>query len=113
MTPTEVVRAFNAAVDRRDVPSITGLLSEDAVFESTGAPDGVRFEGRQAIADFWTRFFVENPGARFHNEEEFTVDDRVVTRWRYEWSSAGHVRGVDLFRVSGSFVSEKLSYVKG
>jgi hypothetical protein len=30
-----------------------------------------------------------------------------------EASSGGHVRGVDVFRVRGGKVAEKLSYVKG
>jgi hypothetical protein len=36
----------------------------------------------------------------------------VVQRWRYSWDS-GHVRGVDLFKVRGEQIAEKLSYVKG
>jgi hypothetical protein len=35
-----------------------------------------------------------------------------VVRWRYAWGD-GHVRGVDVFRVRGGLVAEKLSYVKG
>ena len=37
--------------------------------------------------------------------------------WRYTWRDAagvpGYVRGVDLFRVRGGKVAEKLAYVKG
>ncbi|MEZ4660598.1 MAG: nuclear transport factor 2 family protein [Caldilineaceae bacterium] len=43
--------------------------------------------------------------------------DRAVLRWRYSWraaeDAAGHVRGVDIFRVRDGKVAEKLSYVKG
>jgi hypothetical protein len=37
-------------------------------------------------------------------------------RWRYTWKNSadeGHVCGVDVFRVRGGKVAEKLSYVKG
>ena len=41
----------------------------------------------------------------------------VLVGWRYTWANApgetGHVRGVDLFRVSEGVIREKLSYVKG
>jgi hypothetical protein len=42
----------------------------------------------------------------------FCADDRVVQLWRYSWHG-GHVRGVDVFRVRGGKVAEKLLYVKG
>lgn len=113
MNPLEVVRTFNDAVDRMDVAAIRGLVTEDVLFESTGAPDGVVYRGRDEMAEFWTAFFAANPAARFDIEEEFAVDDRVVTRWTYRWSSSGHVRGVDVFRIEGGAVAEKLSYVKG
>jgi hypothetical protein len=38
-------------------------------------------------------------------------------RWVYTWVDArgveGHIRGVDLYRVRGGLIAEKLSYVKG
>jgi hypothetical protein len=38
-------------------------------------------------------------------------------RWKYTWGNggagAGHVRGVDLFRLRDGLITEKLSYVKG
>ena len=38
--------------------------------------------------------------------------DRVVQRVRYSWDE-GHVRLVDLYRVTDGKIVEKLSYVKG
>jgi hypothetical protein len=35
-----------------------------------------------------------------------------VQRCRYSWG-AGHVRAVDVYRVAGDKIVEKLSYVKG
>lgn len=113
VTPLDVVRAFNEAVDRMDLPAIGSLVTEDVLFESTGAPDGAVYRGRDEMVGFWTSFFDDNPEAHFEVEEEIAVDDRVVTRWTYRWSPKGHVRGVDLFRIEGDAVAEKLSYVKG
>lgn len=65
---------------------------------------------------FWEEFFRRSPQARFETEEIFAVAERCIVRWVYHWvreEKAGHVRGVDLFRVRDGRVAEKLSYVKG
>lgn len=117
MTPAdtsvaEAVARLGAAFDRRDVDQIMAAMTEDCVFESTGAPDGVRSEGQAAVRKVWEELFAASPGARFVTEELFVCGDRAVGRWRYEWAD-GHVRGVDVFRVRAGLVAEKLSYVKG
>ncbi len=47
----------------------------------------------------------------------FVAEDRATVRWIYSWTdstgNAGHIRGVDVFRVRDGKVAEKLSYVKG
>jgi hypothetical protein len=47
----------------------------------------------------------------------FACGDRAVVGWTYRWvdenGKAGHIRGVDMFRVRDGKVAEKLSYVKG
>ena len=68
------------------------------------------------MRSFWTQFFERSPQARFDAEEIFEAGDRCVVRWTYHWireGTAGHVRGVDVFRVRDGKVAEKLSYVKG
>jgi limonene-1,2-epoxide hydrolase len=112
------VLAFNEAFNRHDVEGMMALMTEDCVFENTApAPDGTRYEGREAVAAFWQQFFDESPEAHIHIEEIFGMGLRCVMRWRFEWVDAAgkkdHVRGVDLFRVQGERIREKLSYVKG
>jgi len=38
-------------------------------------------------------------------------------RWKYNWVDTagykGHIRGVDIFKVTDELIHEKLSYVKG
>jgi ketosteroid isomerase-like protein len=110
----DVVERFNAAFDAHDVDAVMALMSPDCVFEGTAPPDGDRYQGAADVRRAWERLFEASPAAQFSTEEIFGVGDRVVVRWRYEWDGgAGHVRGVDLFRVTEGLIREKLAYVKG
>jgi ketosteroid isomerase-like protein len=112
-----VVRQFNDAFNRHDVDAIMALMTDDCLFENTRpAPDGTRYEGQEAVRAFWQQFFANSPRARFEFTDLFAAGDRCVVRWTYHWvkdSGAGHVRGVDVFRIRDGKVAEKLSYVKG
>jgi predicted SnoaL-like aldol condensation-catalyzing enzyme len=82
-------------------------MSEDCVFENTSpAPDGEVYSGKTEISQFWQGFFRQSPHAHFEIEEIFGLGNRCLMRWRYTWRDAdgvdGHVRGVDIFKVSDS-----------
>jgi ketosteroid isomerase-like protein len=113
----EIVERFNDAFNRHDVDAIMICMTQDCVFENTRpAPDGTRLVGQAAVRSFWEEFFARSPQARFDTEDVFAAGDRCVVRWIYHWlrdGKAGHVRGVDVFRVRDGQVSEKCSYVKG
>jgi ketosteroid isomerase-like protein len=111
----EVVRRFNEAFNRHDVDGVMALMTDTCVFENTfPAPDGERYEGQAAVRAFWERFFASTPQALFETEEDFAVGDRAVVRWIFRWDGrGGHVRGVDVMKVRGGKVAEKLAYVKG
>jgi len=114
--PVAVVERFNAAFNRHDLAAVMALMSEDCVFEGTAPPDGRRYMGSAAVRGAWAELFASSPDAWFDTEETIAAGDRVVVRWRYRWGpggSGGHVRGVDVFRVAGGLVAEKLAYVKG
>jgi ketosteroid isomerase-like protein len=107
------INRFNEAFNRRDVDAIMRLMSQDCVFESTSpAPDGGRYVGQAEVRAVWEELFGSSPDAHFDAEEIIATGDRCVVRWRYTFGTA-HVRGVDLMRVRGGQVTEKLSYVKG
>jgi ketosteroid isomerase-like protein len=109
----QAIEAFNEAFGRHDVDAVMRLMTDDCVFENTfPAPDGVRHEGQAAVRTFWEGFFASTPSARFETEELVAFGDRAFARWVFRWAD-GHVRGVDVFRVAGGRVAEKLSYVKG
>jgi ketosteroid isomerase-like protein len=116
-TTREVVNRFNEAFNRHDIDAIMRCMTSDCVFENTRpAPDGTRIVGQEAVRTFWEEFFARSPQARFETEDIFAAGDRCVVQWTYHWVRddwAGHVRGVDLFRVREGKVAEKLSYVKG
>ncbi len=113
-----VIERFNEAFNRRDVDAVMALMTDDCVFENTSpVPDGERYEGHVAVRACWERFFASSPRAVFEVEDLFAAGDRCLVRWLYRWGGdgpgAGHVRGVDVFRVRDGKVAEKLSYVKG
>jgi ketosteroid isomerase-like protein len=113
----DVLGRFNDAFGRQDADAVMSLMTEDCVFENTfPAPDGERYVGVRQVGEFWSGFFASTPSARFEAEETLVLGDRAVVRWVFHWENdgvAGHVRGIDLFRVRNGKVAEKLSYVKG
>lgn len=113
----QAVRRFNEAFERHDVDGVMAMMTDDCVFESTGAPDGGRFEGQAAVRAVWEDFFRSSPHAHFTEEDCIVGGSRCTVLWRYDWTGAdgvaGHVRGVDVMRVRDGKIAEKLSYVKG
>lgn len=112
------IEHFNEVFNTGDVDAIMALFSDDCVFENTQPPpDGGRFEGRAAVRGFWEKFFAGTRKPHFKTERIFAADDLCASQWTFTWENAdgstGHVRGVDIFRVTDGKVAEKLSYVKG
>jgi steroid delta-isomerase-like uncharacterized protein len=110
--------AFNDAFNRHNVPAMIALMSDDCVFENTSpAPDGTRYEGKEAVTQFWEEFFIASPHARIKIEDIFGMGMRCIVHWRYTRADTkgneGHVRGVDIFKLKDGLITEKLSYVKG
>ena len=113
-----IVLDFNKAFNRQDVAGMMQLMSDDCVFENTNpAPDGTVYAGKEVVTRFWEDFFRESPRAHIEIEEIFGLGEHCIMRWKYSWVDTegrkGHVRGVDLFRVTNGLIREKLSYVKG
>ncbi len=109
--PATVVTAFGSACNAHDLETALSYCAERFVFESTTPPDGERAAGRDEARRIWEPIFG-NPATHVEVEETILAGDRVVQRCRYSWGEA-HVRAVDLYRVEGGKIVEKLSYVKG
>jgi ketosteroid isomerase-like protein len=105
---------FTDALNDHDLDTVLALVTDDFVFESTSpAPDGVRYEGREAVRSAWGEILESTPHAHFTIEEQFVLaPDRAVVLWRYDWGD-GHVRGVDVDRFRDGKMAENLAYVKG
>src|SRR3989304_1415897 len=113
-----VVLEFNEAFNRHDVAGMMRLMSDDCVFENTSpAPNGTVYSGKEAVTQFWQDFFRESPQARIKIEGVLGLGTRCVARWRYDWvdgaGQKGYVRGADIFQVKNGLICEKASYVKG
>lgn len=116
--PMRLVMKMTEAFNRHDVPGLMACFNDDCLFESPfPPPDGGIYRGRQAVSRYWEAFFSSSPQAHFEIEELIGLGFRAVLRWKYTWvdteGKAGHVRGVDVFRIAGGLICEKLSYVKG
>jgi uncharacterized protein (TIGR02246 family) len=112
------VRRFNDALNAGDVDGMMRLMTPDCVFENTDPPpEGARYRGQSEVRAFWESFFGGSARAVIEIEEIFAAGDRCVMRWTYRWTGlngqTGHIRGVDLYRLQGGLIAEKLSYVKG
>ena len=104
------VTAFGEACNQHDLETALDLCAESVVFESTTPPDGDHVVGQAELRLFWEPIFA-NPRSNVEVEETIVVGGRVIQRCRYDWGD-GHVRAVDLYRVIGGKIAEKLSYVK-
>ncbi len=118
LTAVEIVRRFNDALNARDLIGMMQWLTPDTVFENTyPPPDGARYAGQAAVRAFWEDFFHGSAQAHFDIEEIFALGERCVMRWTYSWTDtggrAGHIQGIDVYRIRDGLIAEKLSYVKG
>jgi hypothetical protein len=109
--PTGVVLAFGEACNAHDLDTALSLCAPDIVFEGTTPPDGERLVGHEGLRRVWKPIF-DNPSTHVEIEDTITAGDRVVQQCLYSWGD-GHVRAVDLYRVTNGMISEKFSYVKG
>ena len=80
-----VIERFNQAFVAHDGSLLVDLVSEDCVMESVEpAPDGTRYEGREACLAFWQRLAEDSNGS-FAPEDVAVFGDRAIIRWRYRY----------------------------
>lgn len=112
-TALKLSETFN----KHDVASMTQLISDDCILESSDAPDGAVYSGKTAIAQYWENIFRGSPHAHIEVEEIFGSGLRCIMRWKYNWADAAgktrHIRGVDIIQVKKDLICRILSYVKG
>ncbi|UXN58646.1 nuclear transport factor 2 family protein [Phyllobacterium zundukense] len=111
----EIVERFHHAFEKHRPEDLDDLIGDGCVLENTvPAPDGARYEGREACLTFW-RGVASSANLVFKAEEISAMGDRGIIRWQLRWSEreADQVRGVNIMRVREGKIVEGLGYVKG
>src|SRR4029078_11497953 len=101
LATSAILERFNQVFLTHDPTALTELVAEDCVVENTHpAPDGARYEGREACIALWTGI-ATMPDAYFETESIIARGDRGEIRWRLVWGGerAGSVPGVKLTHV--------------
>lgn len=114
-TTREIVNRFHNAFEKHRPGDLDDLIGEGCILENTSpAPDGARYEGREACLDFWKKI-ASSANLVFEAEEISASDDRGIIRWQLRWgeNEADRVRGVNIMRVRDGKIVEGLGYVKG
>lgn len=110
----EIINRFHSAFEEHRPDLLDDLIGEGCVLENTTpAPDGARYEGREACLAFW-KGIASNANLVFEAEEIWASEDRGIIRWRLRWSEsdADRVRGVNILRVRDGRIVEGRGYVK-
>jgi hypothetical protein len=111
----ELMERFNRAFETHRPEDLDDLIGEGCILENTApAPDGARYEGREACLDFW-KGIASSANLVFKAEEIAAMGDRGIIRWQLRWSESDgdRVRGVNIMRVRDGKITEGLGYVKG
>jgi len=121
--PSDVVRAFYDALDRRDAEAITGLVSrsfhEDAaVVWPEGLPYGGRVEGSRRLGKVFAGMTARSQPVGPDGVEVVSVidgGDQVAAQLTFRWhapGSTGWVRSgaLELWTFDGGLVSEIRAY---
>ena len=114
MSNETIIARFNDAFQRHDPSGLDSLIAPDCVMESVEpAPNGTRYEGKQACLAFWAALAADTAGA-FQPEDVAVFGDRATIRWRYQFgpTAADSVRGVNIMRMRDGQIVEALGYVK-
>lgn len=111
----ETVERFNRAFEAHRPEDLDDLIGEGCILENTTpAPDGARYEGREACLDFW-KSIASSTHLVFEAEEIWASGDRGIIRWQLRWGEheTDRTRGVNIMRVRDGKILEARGYVKG
>ncbi|MGC0416946.1 nuclear transport factor 2 family protein [Embleya sp. AB8] len=124
-TTADVIARFNYAFLMHDPELLTDLVAEDCVMVSVQpAPDGTRYEGRDACLTFWQELAADE-NIDFAPEDVHVYGDRAVIKWRVSFGAGeanevfgdAHaestgVAGVNLMHIRDGRIVEALGYSK-
>lgn len=111
----DILERFNRAFEIHRPDDLDELIGEDCILENTApAPNGDRYEGREACLAFW-KGIASSTNLVFKAEEIWASQDRGLIRWQLRWGQAESdwVRGVNIMRVHAGKIVEAMGYLKG
>lgn len=114
LATAEIIDRFNDAIVNHDPAALDDLVAADCVMEAIQpAPDGARYEGREACLTFW-KALAEDRSTQFEREDVVVSGEHATLRWRYRYGDApaDSVRGVNVMRVREGQIVEALGYSK-
>ena len=94
MDPKELVRAFVAAHNRRDVEGMLAYLADDSVMIDPAAP--IPLNGKADVRRLYEMIFATVPDIHFEITGIIAEGDRVFAAFRTTGKGAGEFMGKDI-----------------
>ena len=111
------LKEYLDAWNRHDVDTLMDHMADDCVFETPSpAPNGTRYEGRDAVRQGFQHVFDMIPDVQFVKDHHFVAGEQAVSEWTligtHRKRGRIEARGCDLFTLRGDKIVEKRSYMK-
>ena len=81
----EISDSYTDAINAHDAEAIGALYADDAVFSE---PAG-EFRGREAIVQYWERFFAAFPDLNGRDEFKAESGDTAINEWWFSGTNSG------------------------
>ena len=108
----ERLKQVAAAWGRADIDTLMSFVAPDCVYSASVGPEpGETFVGKEAVREGFLKLLAHDRGSVSEPGEMRAVGDWVVFKWGFR-SSAGLVRGCDLFEFRDGLIVRKDSYRK-
>ena len=114
----EYLAEFSAAFNAHDVDKLMSMMTADCIFEGAAGPEvyGIRFEGRDAVAEAFSAVWASFPDAHWGNGKHRVDGDFGLSEWTFTGTRNDGARieadGVDLFTFSNGKIATKKAFRK-
>lgn len=115
---TDNLAEFTAALNSHDLVKVTSMMTEDCIYEQAAGPEvyGIRFTGRDAIAQALSEIYETFPDAFWGNDTHRVFGNFGVSEWVFTGTRKDGARleanGVDLFTFSDGKIASKRAFRK-
>ncbi len=112
------LQAFLDAFNAHDVDAVMSFFTEDCVLDMPRgpAPGGRRLVGKEQVRTGIQARFDGIPDVHYGDDRHWVCGDRAVSEWTIRGTQATgepiHVRGCDLFELTGDKIRRKDSFWK-